>query len=510
MKAMNYKAWMMTIASILVGAFCMLLICQISIAMLDQGKVNDYADSIIARADEVVTESMTSIEDIHAYTFIPCSPEDIFQLRYLVFNAHYLHDIGRLKNNALVCTAVRGIIDPPIPLPKADMHQADGVRLWSGVTGLSDARIQTDIASRYDIAVFTAPSAFQRFTLPVRGYSALLISADNGHVYQSFGAIQSDVLTQPSTWYNQYRQQRRCSNTHDVCIYARLNDSGVLALKPGIIVAIVLAGAAIGGGISMLLLLLIERDSLLCRQLLHAVKKHELYLEYQPIVCMKRMQIIGVESLVRWNNKGKDPISPEVFIPIAEQQGIINEITHQVTDRALAELQAILQKHPAFYVSINLDISDVLDDDFRNYLNAQVEKYGLSRRQIMLEVTERSTAAHAELADKLNALRQEGYRIALDDFGTGYCNLSYLSSLPFDTLKIDKMFTSAIGTGSVNAKIVDLLFKLTADFNTSVTVEGVETPEQAEYIRQHSPNAAVQGWHFGYPMSAEVLEEKYF
>lgn len=128
----------------------------------------------------------------------------------------------------------------------------------------------------------------------------------------------------------------------------------------------------------------------------------------------------------------------------------------------------------------------------------------------MLEVTERSTAAHAELADKLNALRQEGYRIALDDFGTGYCNLSYLSSLPFDTLKIDKMFTSAIGTGSVNAKIVDLLFNLTTDFNTSVTVEGVETPEQAEYIRQHSPNAAVQGWHFGYPMSAKALQEKYF
>ncbi|WP_191091618.1 EAL domain-containing protein [Affinibrenneria salicis] len=495
--------------NVVAGMLCLLLLGQFMVARLDQGKLNEYAGTLMQRANDVALQSQEAIDEANLLAAEPCSDADLFQLRFMVYKYGFLLDIGRVRDGRLICSAGRGRLSAPVSLPPPNLRTEGGVLLWRATRGLVDPRIQMDIASQYDIAVFTSPDAFHSFSFPVPGYSALLTTSDGRHVYQSFGMPEGQYSRQPSAWYRHYRLAFQCSEIYDICTYVRHDASGIFSLPWHLYVAILLLGGLLGGSLSLAAILLIDRNRSMSKQVYSAVYGNQLHVNYQPLICLHNDRIIGVEVLSRWINKKGENIPPDIFIPLAEELGIIGEITRQATRMALEELRDVLIGNRTFYLSINIDITDVLDPAFQCYLNQLVQRCGVSRQQIMLEITERSTADYRDLSERLTALHEEGYRVALDDFGTGYSNLSYLTVMPFDAIKIDRMFTGAIGTDSVNAQMVELLFTLTAMFKSTVIVEGIETPEQADWVRRHCPGAVGQGWHFGRPMSGPRLRETF-
>ncbi|MFC3395348.1 EAL domain-containing protein [Brenneria rubrifaciens] len=508
MKTFSNTAKVIMALNIAVGALCMLLLGQFVIAKSDQSKLRDYSNSLILRANGVAMQSEWVLDKVNHFLSQPCSDEDLFQLRFLLYQYSYLLDIGRLHNDKLICTAGRGRLTSPVVLPPPDLVEKTGVRLWRAVKGLFDPRIQLDVASRNDAVVFTSPDAFNSVSLPVPGYSARITTADERHIYQSFGAKEV-YSRQRSAWYRSFRQVYQCSKLYNICIYVRQNASGIFSLPFYVIVLISLWGGLLSGTLSLAAVLLIERSKSLSKQLHRAVRNKQLYVRYQPIVRLSDNKMVGAEVLVRWTNSKGEAIPPDIFIPVAEKLGFIGQITRQVTCMALKDLQNILSGDNTFYLSINLDVTDVLDLNFESYLAAIVQRFGIARGKIMLEITERSTANHTLLCERLTALHDAGYKIALDDFGTGYSNLSYLALMPFDVIKIDRMFTEAIGTDSVNAQMVEHLFGMMTMFDAIVVVEGIETHEQVAYVSEHCADAFAQGWYFGKPVSGTELREKY-
>ncbi|MEE3650351.1 MULTISPECIES: EAL domain-containing protein [unclassified Brenneria] len=508
MKSISRTAKVAMIFNIALGALCMLLLGQLVIAEIDQQKLRDYSASLVLRADGVAMQSARAIDEASRLAFDPCTDDDLFHLRFLVYKYRYLLDIGRLHDGKLICTAGRGILPSPLELPASDLVGKSGARLWRAIKGLIDPRMEMDAASQNDVVVFTSPDAFERFSLPIPGYSALITTADDGHIFQTFGAKET-YSRQGSAWYQQYRLGYQCSQVYNICIYVRLNGSGIFSLPVYISMIVSLLGGLLSGALSLVAILLIERNKSFSKQLYRAVCDKQFHVRFQPIVCLRDNKMIGAEALIRWTNRQGEAIPPDVFIPVAEKMGIIGQITRQVTRMALMDLQDILTASKTFYISINLDISDVLDTDFQSYLDELTQLSGIARQQIMLEVTERSTANHTLMSKRLTELHDAGYRIALDDFGTGYSNLSYLAVMPFDVIKIDRIFTEAIGTDSVNAQMVEYLFNLMAMFDATVVVEGIETAEQAGYVGQHCPHAVGQGWYFGKPVSSADLKARY-
>ncbi len=230
-----------------------------------------------------------------------------------------------------------------------------------------------------------------------------------------------------------------------------------------------------------------------------ALTRGELALHYQPQVDTNSLAVRGYEALLRWRHPQRGWISPAVFIPIAEESGLICEIGQWVLQTACTE--AAGWKQP-LRVAVNLSPVQFRQRDLPDAVLATVRRAGLNSQRLELEVTEGVLIDDAARAlDILGALKQHGMRIALDDFGTGYSSLSYLRRFPFDVLKIDKSFVQALGKDAGADAIVRMVLALGRSLNLDVIAEGVETEEQLAHLREQGCRQ-VQGFLLGRPAPA--------
>ncbi|PBC05208.1 EAL domain-containing protein [Mesorhizobium sp. WSM3860] len=235
-----------------------------------------------------------------------------------------------------------------------------------------------------------------------------------------------------------------------------------------------------------------------------AVQAKELRVVYQPIVSMSTMRIASCEALCRWDHPDLGPISPGVFIPLAEEMGIISEISSFVLQAACAECA----KWPAqTSVSINLSAKDFRNRDVVQKVRDALAASGLAPHRLEIEVTETALlddkSLTRELIEELKAL---GVRIALDDFGTGYSSLSYLHKLPLDKIKIDRSFLIDVTQSPQSLDLLKGIVGLTRTLGLVVTIEGVETFEQLKVLVRSVKPDLVQGFLFGAALSASGIE----
>ena len=235
-----------------------------------------------------------------------------------------------------------------------------------------------------------------------------------------------------------------------------------------------------------------------------AVESRVLRVVYQPIVAMSTMRIASCEALCRWEHPELGPVSPSIFIPLAEEMGIISEISTFVLQAACAECA----KWPdQTSVSVNLSARDFRNHDVIQKVREALASSGLSPGRLEIEVTETALLDDKSLTRQyIEELKQLGVRIALDDFGTGYSSLSYLHKLPLDKIKIDRSFLMDV---TQNPRSLDLLkgvVDLTRILGLTVTVEGVETFEQLKILLHSVKPDLVQGFLFGAPLSASGIE----
>lgn len=235
----------------------------------------------------------------------------------------------------------------------------------------------------------------------------------------------------------------------------------------------------------------------------------ELATYYQPIVSLEKMRITGFEALMRWFHPARGLIGPEEFIPLAEETGIISELTWWIMEQACSQTQKWQQSDPnqeELSISVNVSTRLFSEPDFAQKTLGILEKTGLAPRSLHIEITENALLDHQEeTVRELSELQSRGVKLHLDDFGTGYSSLSYLSEFDYDTIKIDRSFVTASSDLKRDHRIVDALVGLGHVLNIGVIAEGVETQEQAQKLRELDCSMA-QGFWFSKPLPSDSAE----
>lgn len=234
-----------------------------------------------------------------------------------------------------------------------------------------------------------------------------------------------------------------------------------------------------------------------------AIEKEELRVYYQPIFDLETQTIQGVEALVRWQHPQQGLISPQLFIPIAEETGYILAIDNWVLETACHQMKQwlILRENSTLSkVSINLSSYQCLQKNLSQKLSNILSKTGLNPSNITLEITETALIKDPNSAIIiLNELKDLGITLSLDDFGTGYSSLSYLHSFPVDILKIDRSFINNLTKNKEGLEIVKTIINLGKNLNMDIVAEGIETNEQLELLKQLNCQYG-QGYFFSRPL----------
>ena len=239
------------------------------------------------------------------------------------------------------------------------------------------------------------------------------------------------------------------------------------------------------------------------QELRKAIDGEELILHYQPQLDLTNAKLVGAEALVRWQHPLKGLIPPDVFIPLAEESGLINQLTYWVLERVAVQLKQWLDKGHHLTLAVNLSVKDLMQQDLHTKLKNLLDRVGLPGNVFELEITESTLMEHPELMiTELEKIREMGMTIAVDDFGSGYSSLNYLKRLPVDVLKIDRSFVSDIESDPSDRAIVSGIIALAKSLNMSTVAEGVETPGQRKILQQLGCDN-FQGYLVSKPLTAD-------
>ena len=235
-----------------------------------------------------------------------------------------------------------------------------------------------------------------------------------------------------------------------------------------------------------------------------AIQNDELSLYYQPKIHLATNRFAGAEALSRWHS-GRGMVSPDVFIPVAEQTGFILPLTLWSLNVALRQCESCRSHLPDLSVSVNLSASILHHLDVVDLVDRAMNIWNIHAGQLILEVTESAMMQNPHRSiDTLHKLHERGIKISIDDFGTGYSSLAYLKELPVQELKIDKSFVINMAHDRGDEKIVRAIIDIAHTFNLEVTAEGVENRATMERLQQFECDY-VQGFYIARPMPAEEI-----
>jgi diguanylate cyclase (GGDEF)-like protein/PAS domain S-box-containing protein len=244
---------------------------------------------------------------------------------------------------------------------------------------------------------------------------------------------------------------------------------------------------------------------MLTNQLRRAVAERGFTLNYQPKLNLKTGTVDGVEALLRWSG-AHEPVPPNVFVPMLESLGLIDEVGSWVIEQAMSETAQWTAGGDDFRVAANVSPLQLNREDFAQGVLSSIAELGGDARRLELEVTESSLMADPRRASvSLAQLRTAGVSIAIDDFGTGHSSLRVLAGLPIDVLKIDRSFVHDLATNRNHRLIVQTTIRLAASLGMKTVAEGVETPEQLELLKALGCDT-VQGYLISRPVTASELE----
>jgi diguanylate cyclase (GGDEF)-like protein len=243
-------------------------------------------------------------------------------------------------------------------------------------------------------------------------------------------------------------------------------------------------------------------------ELMMAIRRGEMVPYFQPILDLETGRTVGFEAVARWLHPERGLLTPDAFVPMAEERGLIGELGASILEASLEQLahwRTIVADEP-WTMSVNVSARQLIDPRFVDVVASALERTGVPAETLWLELTESvlvTDVASAEVS--LRALRDLGLHLAVDDFGTGYSSLVYLTRFPVEAIKVDRGFVAGLGRTNEDSTIVDAVVRLGASLGLMVVAEGVETPQQLNRLRAMGCPRA-QGYLFGRPRPAELLD----
>ncbi|MET1030417.1 bifunctional diguanylate cyclase/phosphodiesterase [Domibacillus tundrae] len=240
-----------------------------------------------------------------------------------------------------------------------------------------------------------------------------------------------------------------------------------------------------------------------------AMKEDELFLVYQPKIFADTHRLNGFEALIRWRHPVHGMMSPEIFIPILEQNHRIDDVTDWVIDRAARQISQWEKSGvPDQKIAVNIPGEYITSARLIAALKKTIDHYQIDPKQLELEITETSVVQSAESAIRaIRLFREQGFSVALDDFGTGVSSLSFLRQMPITTLKIDKSFVDRVPLSQKDSAILHAIITLGQSLNLQIVIEGVETAEQVRFLVTTARSLTIQGYYYAKPMTPDELAE---
>jgi sensor c-di-GMP phosphodiesterase-like protein len=266
---------------------------------------------------------------------------------------------------------------------------------------------------------------------------------------------------------------------------------------------ILVAAAGLGLTLALVWIYIVLRYSRhrlsLSTEFREAVASGRVLAYYQPLIELSSGRCVGAEALARWVREDGEMVSPDIFIPLAEQAGLVPEITLAIVAATLHDLGKLLKEQPHLRININLAPEDLTSDSFSAALDRSLATAGVAPTSIKLEITERAMIDTDASKAVIRNFRTRGHQIAIDDFGTGYSSLAYLQTLELDTLKIDKSFVDAIGTEAVTNHVIGHVIDMAKSLQLDIVAEGIESEHQADWLIEHGVEYG-QGFLYSRPL----------
>lgn len=471
-------------------------------------EMGNYASRVVMRTEKVLRQGKDALDEMENFNGEPCTPDHLLAMRRVSYVNRYIQEMIYLDGLRPRCSSLESLSNEGL-FPQVAKVTRDGYRVW--LTAQNDIglrRTMLALGHKHHVVMIDPQSLID--VLPFGNWSidTALIGTDSERV------IASSFELSPALWQRLKpigdEQLRFQGAMYNVKHYPQLGVAivTVASLTPlektwhrqlliwlpfGLLISILLA---------IFLLRYLRRLQSPRQRLLDAINARDIVVNYQPIVALSNGKMVGAEALARWPQLDGSVLTPDVFIPLAEETGLMPRLTRLIIEIVFENLGDWLRQHPEMHVSINLDPGDLTSAALPELLREHLTRWQLSPAQIALELTERGFADPEISAPAIDALRKAGHAIYIDDFGTGYSSLSYLQNLNVDILKIDKSFVDALEYKNVTPQIIEIAKAL----DIAMVAEGIETERQQTWLREHGVQFG-QGWLYSkaLPKAAFIL-----
>ena len=475
---------------------------------IEEKRLQSFSQRALDRTRFTFSGASAALHQFEHLRVTPCSEAHILQMRKLTITTRSIADIGYVDNGVLKCTA-GGITNTTIQVAPIDFTTENGIAVSLGVTPkISDGKSMAALYYKSHVALIDSDQFADVILDPD---IQLAVTTSNGKILGTLHdpdqKLVNAILTMPRKKEDQAHNGdhlfavSRNAGLIAVAIEPRSNILGQLQRERIILLPLGLLMAAVLVGI----VIVISRRRLSpLGELKIGVERHEFVVHYQPIMTLKTGICVGAEALVRWQRPDGSMMAPDLFIPLAEENGLIVPITDQVVEAVIHDMCKILASAPNLHIAINLSAQDMKTMRILDVLGNALEGTGIAPQQIWLEATERGFMDIDAAYAMISHARKLGYVVVIDDFGTGYSSLSYLQELPLDALKIDKSFVDTIDTDAATSSVTTHIINMAKTLHLNIVAEGIETQAQADYLREHEVEYG-QGWLF-----AKALPPKEF
>ena len=465
----------------------------------EQERLRFLASYALERAQRTLVSAGDALRSFEPLDVAPCSPAHIERLRRTTITTRSVDDIGYVENGMLKCSASGMQAVPVSVTPPA-------FTLMNGMSVDFDLR---PVISGGRRMVGLVHGAHKALIEPVR-FADVIVDHDIqmavalahggvlGTLHQPDPALVRALLSGSALRNGDLHTILRRDGLTAVVIAPRSKLDARLARERAVWLPVGLLMAAFMVG---LVAWLSRRRLSLLGELKIALERNEFFVHYQPIIALATGECVGAEALIRWQRPDGSMVRPDLFIPVAEESGLILPITDAVIACVIADLRNALVADRALHVAINLCASDIETGRVLQVLDRVLAGTGIEPQQIWLEATERGFINAGAARATLEQARERGYAVAIDDFGTGYSSLASLQSLPLDALKIDKAFVDTIATDAATSSVTPHIIAMARSLKLQIVAEGIETQAQADYLAAQQVEFG-QGWLFAKALPA--------
>jgi sensor c-di-GMP phosphodiesterase-like protein len=487
-------------------------------------RVTSYARVVANRSDRAVEQMVSAIQILSTQYAVDggdaCSPAMLARMRELGITMEFMKFAGHVRDGRMYCSTL-GIHDVGLDIGLVDVVTVNGTR------------IRYDSPIIQDLSGDTSPDV-PYVSLERDGFIAMahrtqavdLVVDQDGVLFGTFDPTTNEIRTSNapinSQWILDTIGSSEAAFATDGYVVGvvrsdQVQFTGAIAAIPirylnsavyEFVFLLLPIALIAGAGLSVSFLYIARQQSSLTTQIKSGLKRNEFFLVYQPVVDISNGRWLGAEALLRWRRRDGELIMPDSFIPVAEQSGVISQLTMRVIELVESDMSVMLATVPDFFITINLSARDLQSEKTLDMLTKLKRNTGAHSGQLMVEITERVLVDPKQAARSIENIRSQGIHVAIDDFGTGYCSLSYLETISFDTLKIDRLFVEAIDKNAATSPVVLHIIEMAKTLGLKIVAEGVETQEQAQYLQDHGVQFA-QGWLYCKPLTAARLIQQF-